>query len=296
MGDSFSTPSAPPHIPTSSFGFWIDRQGERRFLFNGHPEDWHPSGQRFVYISNEFCSEAIQEAFVSETATGLVVTSTRVLFDSSTPAGSSGVQYSPDGRSIAFTYCPAYCAYENLEIYVASLEGSLPVSGTNLLRLTANSACEFEPHWTPDGRQIIWGRSNGENLELWRKNADGSGLEESVGSWSNAGGAYLAFCTPPAGYTGPYRAAFYHDALKDIILLRNDGGQDTLDIGANDGVDGLDWVNVGEYEYTAGHRFPRACPQNLHATAIERYEHLAGLGCLHGQCWRVTVIISTAMG
>ena len=160
------------------FELWVlDRStGERRFLFNGHPEDWHPSGQRFVYISNEFCSETIHEAFVSETSTGLVdYQHSRLCSIPPTPAGSSGVQYSPDGRSIAFTYCPNYCSYENLEIYVASLEGSLPVSGTNLLRLTANNACEFEPHWTPDGQQIIWGRSNGENLELWRKNADGSG-------------------------------------------------------------------------------------------------------------------------
>ena len=247
MGDSCLYTIGTAAYP--DFELWVlDRStGERRFLFNGHPEDWHPSGQRFVYISNEFCSEAIQEAFVSETATGLVVTSTRVVFDSSTPAGSSGVQYSPDGRSIVFTYCPDYCAYENLEIYVASLEGSLPVSGTNLLRLTANNACEFEPHWTPDGQQIIWGRSNGENLELWRKNADGSGSEQQVGTWSNAGGAYLAFCTPPAGYSGPYMAAFYHGALKNIILLRNDGGQDTLDIGPNNSVDGLDWVKSAKY-------------------------------------------------
>jgi Tol biopolymer transport system component len=221
----------------------LDRwTGESRFLLDGHPEDWHPSDQRFVYISNESCSEAIHEAFVSVTATGLVVTSTRVLFDSSKPAGSAGVQYSPDGRRIAFTYCPDYCSYENLEIYVASLEESLPVSGTNLLRLTANGACEVEPHWTPDGQQIIWGRSNGQNLELWRRNADGSGSEQRLGTWTNAENAYLPFCIPPSGYKGPSIAAFYHKTLKKIILLRQDGGQDTLDIGPNDSVEGLDWV------------------------------------------------------
>ena len=250
------------------FQTWVlDRStGERRFLLDGHPEDWHPYGKRFVYISNESCNEAIQEAFVSETAMGLVVTNTRVVFDSSTPAGSVGVQYSPDGRSIAFSYCPNYCSYEDFEIYVASLEESLPVSETNLLRLTTNSECDYESHWTLDGQQIVWGRSNGENLELWKKNTDGSGSEQQVGTWSNAGGVYLAFCTPPAGYTGPYMAAFYHGALKVIILLRNEGGHDTLDIGQNNFVDGLEWVSAS-YTNLPPDTVPPSMPQYLRATA-----------------------------
>ena len=248
------------------FELWVlDRStGERRFLFNGHPEDWHPSGQRFVYISNEFCSEAIHEAFVSETSTGLVITSTRVLFDSSTPAGSSGVQYSPDGRRIAFSYCPDYCSYENVEIYVASMEGSLPISLNHFLRLTVNSACDFEPHWTPDGQQIIWGRERGKQAVA--KERGRFRLGATVGTWTDAADAYVAFCTPPAGYTGPYMAAFYHEAMKNIILLRNDGGQDMLDIGPNDDVEGLDWVSVSNTNLPPD-AVPPTVPQHLHATA-----------------------------
>jgi Tol biopolymer transport system component len=227
------------------FQLWVlDRStGERRFLFDGHPEDWHPSGRRFVYISNEFCSEAIHEAFVNVTATGLVVTNTRILFDSDRPAGALGVQYSPDGNRIAFDYGFTDCWYSYHDIFIGSLTGILPLQESDLNRLTSNDFCDARPHWTSDGRQIICGRSNGLDLELWRTKADGSGSEQ-LGTWSNAESAYLAFCTPPVGYRGPYAAAFYDSSLKDIILLKNDGGQDTLDIGPNDFVDGLDWVGT----------------------------------------------------
>ena len=239
-----------------SFQVWaLDRlTGQRQYLFEGLALDWHPSGQRFAFIPNAFCSTTIHEAFVNVTPTGLVISSTRLVFDCAPdyPAGALGAQYSPDGRSIAYNYnpnagCYAGQGYVNSEIYTASLEEELPIPLNRCTRLTTNSFCDYEPHWTPDGRQILWGRgrSGGPDLELWRKNTDGSGAEQLVGIWSNASDAYLAFCTPPAGYTGPYQAAFYHQTLKNIILLRNDGGQETLGIGTNDFVDGLDWVLTG---------------------------------------------------
>ena len=78
-----------------SFQVWVlDRlTGQRQYLFEGLAQDRHPSGQRFVFIPNAFCSTTIREAFVSVTPTGLVITSTRLVFDCAPdhPAGALGV-------------------------------------------------------------------------------------------------------------------------------------------------------------------------------------------------------------
>jgi Tol biopolymer transport system component len=86
--------------------------------------------------------------------------------------------WSPDGEQLVFTSDrdrAGRCLYENCagfapEIYVMNSDGS------DQTRLTASTAVDVQPAWSPGGKRIVWARSKSENddYELWVMNADGS--------------------------------------------------------------------------------------------------------------------------
>jgi len=43
---------------------------------------------------------------------------------------------------------------DDMEIYVASLDGTLPVPESSCTRLTVNGRTEVSPHWTPDSSRL----------------------------------------------------------------------------------------------------------------------------------------------
>ena len=57
----------------------------------------------------------------------------------------------------------------NGEIY------SMDKEGTNVRRLTDNTANDFNPQWSPDGRKIVFESARDGNREIYAMNADGSG-------------------------------------------------------------------------------------------------------------------------
>jgi Tol biopolymer transport system component len=99
--------------------------------------------------------------------------------------------FSPDGSRIAF-----------------SVDGSglwvMDADGTGAVRLTTDPSDAW-PSWSPDGSQLVFSR-RGENFDLWRTNADGTGqvpvLEGSLNDvfpdWSPLGDA-IFFAAVPAG-------------------------------------------------------------------------------------------------
>src|SRR5437773_5778741 len=67
---------------------------------------------------------------------------------------------SPDGRTIVFDMLG--------DIY------SVPVEGGKATRLTSGQAFDGQPHWSPDGKTIVFVSDRSQSDNLWLMNADGS--------------------------------------------------------------------------------------------------------------------------
>ena len=87
-----------------------------------------------------------------------------------------GAAYSSDGKFIAYRSDRD----GNFEIYV------MPVGGTTSTRLTNDPGVDRAPAWSRDGRQIVF-VSNRDNpgFDVYRMNADGSGLERLTARGAN---------------------------------------------------------------------------------------------------------------
>ncbi len=100
----------------------------------------------------------------------------------------SGVNLSPDGKkaTTAIRTPP--------DIWIYDLSGRLPT------RFTLDPAQEREAVWSPDGRTIVFDSNRNGHFDLYRKNADSTGSEESIysdnltktpTSWSRIGNILL---------------------------------------------------------------------------------------------------------
>jgi Tol biopolymer transport system component len=76
-----------------------------------------------------------------------------------------GFEVSPDGRQIALQ---ASAGSRDWEIYLMRPDGS------GLRQLTDNRALDRGPHWSPDGRRILFTRELGDNSEIYVIGADGT--------------------------------------------------------------------------------------------------------------------------
>ena len=88
------------------------------------------------------------------------------------PGGFNEVNFSPDGKSLAVSLTDP--STRNTDLWVFDVSRGLPT------RFTFDPAVESNPIWSPDGRSIFF-RSTRKGLgNLYRKSADGTGVEELV--------------------------------------------------------------------------------------------------------------------
>ena len=130
--------------------------------FNGTPS-WMPDGTALVYATFVSGNWEIFRSPID--GAGPDVNLTENAYADQHP------RVSPDGSRIAFHTNRNL----NFEIYSMAADGSDPVN------LSASSADDRFPAWSPDGSTIVWSRFL-DNFDIWRMDADGGNQEVLVNS------------------------------------------------------------------------------------------------------------------
>ncbi len=82
--------------------------------------------------------------------------------------------YSPNGTKIAFQSSRDFPTTQTgtgiFELYVMNADGTNPV------RLTSNSAADFEPVWSPEGQKLAFYSDRDGDFEIYVMNADGTNV------------------------------------------------------------------------------------------------------------------------
>ena len=141
-----------------------------------HPA-WSPDGAKIVFASDRAPGSTLSDLFVMNADGSGPVNITN------TPSVDEGhPSWSPDGTKIAF-----------------SRDGDIATvapNGTALVPLTATERIENEPDWSPNGSRLVFHVGVNVDDEIFRMNADGSGvtnltnsgpLVEERPAWSPAG-------------------------------------------------------------------------------------------------------------
>jgi Tol biopolymer transport system component len=109
------------------------------------------------------------------------------------PQGKSDLDWSPDGKSLVYTY--------DNHIQPSDL-ALISIENNSSVLLTATEGYESHPTWSPDGRQIayLFAESNNSPLELWTMDSDGKNSKRLIDhpiSFSRIGwspdGKWIAF-------------------------------------------------------------------------------------------------------
>ncbi len=143
--------------------------------------------------------------------------------------GDSSPAWSPDGTRIAF----GSPSDRSPEIYVFDSDGS------DLDRLTNNSAADWWPTWSPDGARIAFASTRDGSAEIYVMDADGGDVERLTNSggvngwpaWS-PNGAKIAFAS---GRGGDPEIHVMNADGSDVERLTNNSGGNNLAAWSPDG-------------------------------------------------------------
>ena len=153
----------------------FDRQ---RYVLNGEP---HTLSDEVLYASlvgRAVFSVSSGEVLVTQTGKGASL-SQLTWFDRSgratstigAPGTYSNVRLSRDGHRIASDETDG----QHTDIWIHEVAQALPKT-----RLTFDPSLHWDPIWSPDGKQILYSANRKAGMQLYVKNADGSGSEEEV--------------------------------------------------------------------------------------------------------------------
>jgi Tol biopolymer transport system component len=151
----------------------------RRYVLSGEP---HTLSDEVLYlptVDRAVFSVSSAEVLVTQTGKGASV-SQLTWFDRSgkragtvgMPASYDNVRLSPDGRRVAADQTDPDGRKSDIWIHE-------PARGATT-RLTFDPALHQTPVWSPDGKQILFSSFRKLGIQLYLKNADGSGSEERV--------------------------------------------------------------------------------------------------------------------
>lgn len=125
----------------------IDEQNE--WFFDEGPT-WSPDGGRIAFTRNS------QLYLINADGSGFTLVQNE--------DGAFNASWSPDGTRIAYQSMNPWG-----DVHVRNVDGS------NLVAVTANTAQEGEPKWSPDGRRLVFERVLGGRFQFFVINADGTG-------------------------------------------------------------------------------------------------------------------------
>ena len=172
--------------------------------FLAHPSMGH-DGRHLAYVSSQTSINVQRIAIdsASGTVAGNPVPVTTGLRQWSTP------DPSPDGRWVAF-------------YTLTQPEGQIYVSrpdGTELRRITPDSAVDRMPRWSPDGQWISFFSTRAGSIDIWKIRPDGSGLQRL----SRFGSPYPVWSPDGKHIVGPFQTPGRVDV---VVLDANRGAED----------------------------------------------------------------------
>lgn len=171
---------------------------------------WSPDGTRIVFSSNRAKTDNPagnrRKLYIANTdGSGLVSLTAETAGNDNFP------DWSPDGRSIAFT---SWREDSNADIYV------IQTNGSDETRLTTSPQDDLVPVWSPDGSHIAFQREQQSFFAVWVMQANGNNqrnLTEQL-----AGGGTLPFWSPD-GTTLAFAGG--PASNQEIYTIQADGSQ-----------------------------------------------------------------------
>ena len=134
---------------------------------------WSPDGSKIAFVSNRDApvdatyANSYDIYVTNADGTGEAIRIT------AQPGVESRLDWSPDGSKLLYVSTADTPSFPNpggdAEIYAMNTDGS------GMSRLTDNTALDFAPDWSPDGKEIVFDSNRDGKRAIYKMNADGSG-------------------------------------------------------------------------------------------------------------------------